>query len=111
LPPLRPLSNETRVLSGEPGRQLVVARRDGGVWYVGGVNGADSAQSVRVDLSLLKDGSWAAAIVKDGATDREFASETRTVTPADAIDVAMRAHGGFAIRLERTAPPGKGRYR
>src|SRR3954469_25446207 len=31
--------DETRVLSGEPGQTLVVARRSGDVWYVGGING------------------------------------------------------------------------
>ena len=100
--------DDTRVLSGEPGRQVVIARRDRGVWYVGAVNGAATAQAARVDLAFLTDGSWTASIVRDGDADRQFASETRTVTPKDAIDVTMRAHGGFVVRLERTGLDQKG---
>ena len=100
--------DDTRVLSGEPGRQVVIARRDRGVWYVGAVNGAATAQAARVDLAFLTDGSWTASIVRDGDADRQFASETRTVTPKDAIDVTMRAHGGFVVRLERTGLHQKG---
>ena len=36
--------DETRALSGEPGRTVVVARRAGDVWYVGGINGQDAAE-------------------------------------------------------------------
>jgi alpha-glucosidase len=100
--------DETRVLSGEPGRQIVIARRDRGVWYIAGLNGTAAGATVRVDLSLLKEGRWTASIVRDGGADREFASELRTVTPEDTFDVAMRARGGFVVRLERTALPGRG---
>src|SRR5215510_16500541 len=38
--------DETRVLSGEPGQTLVIARRERDVWYVGGINGTGAAVTV-----------------------------------------------------------------
>jgi alpha-glucosidase len=91
--------DETRALSGEPGRSVVVARRDEKVWYVGGLN-ADAAQIASVNLSFLPAGSFQMTLIRDGATDRSFDSSTRTVTSKDVIDVAMRARGGFVMRIE-----------
>jgi hypothetical protein len=97
--------DETRALSGEPGQFVVIARRDRDVWYVGGINGRTEAQTVRVDLGFLKEGRWAAVIVRDGAQDREFASESKTVASTDSPSVTMRPRGGFVMRLERTSQP------
>jgi alpha-glucosidase len=91
--------DETRALSGEPGQSVVVARRGGDVWYVGGLNGQERGQAVRVDLSFLGPGPWSMAIIRDGTGDRSFASETRAVTAKDTIEVAMRGRGGFVMRL------------
>jgi hypothetical protein len=44
--------DETRAIVADPGREVVVARRDGGVWYVGGINGRDTAASARVPLGF-----------------------------------------------------------
>jgi alpha-glucosidase len=96
--------DETRVLSGEPGGQLVVARRDRGVWYVGGINGQDAPATAHVKLDFLTDGYWLGQNVTDGATDRTFGSFQMDIpqTPGMARDMPMRAHGGFVMRFERS---------
>ena len=45
--------DETRLLSGYPGEQVVMARRKGHTWYVAGINGKDVAQTVQVDWQFL----------------------------------------------------------
>jgi alpha-glucosidase len=94
--------DETHALSGEPGRSVVVARRNGNTWYVGGINGRTEEQTVRVDLPFLTEGSWTATIVRDGARDRDFASETKMISASDTTSVTMRPRGGFVMRVERT---------
>ena len=63
--------DETRFVSGCPGKSAVLARRFGHSWYVAGINGLDEAQTFSLDLSFIKssdkiqyfadapDGSWA----------------------------------------------------
>ncbi|HSL22436.1 MAG TPA: glycoside hydrolase family 97 catalytic domain-containing protein [Vicinamibacterales bacterium] len=93
--------DESRVLAGEPGRLIVVARRDGDGWYVGGLNGQDAPADAHVSLAFLEAGRWTATIIRDGAEDRSFQSEARAVSPADTIDLPMRPRGGFVVRLAR----------
>jgi hypothetical protein len=93
--------DETRALVAEPGREVVVARRDKDVWYVGGLNGQNAAASARVPLAFLGAGSWTMTLIRDGDADRTFADATSTVTPKDVSEVPMRAMGGFVMRLTR----------
>ncbi len=93
--------DETRGLSGEPGRSVTVARRDGKTWYVGGLNALDQAQDARVALDFLGEGAWKMTLIRDGADDRSFRDEVRPVDAKAVIDVPMRARGGFVMRLTR----------
>jgi alpha-glucosidase len=96
--------DETRALAGEPGRSVIVARRDKETWYVGGLNGRDAAETVRVALNFLGFGNWTASIIRDGQQDRTLESATQRVTASSVVDVPMRGRGGFVMRLQRTAP-------
>jgi alpha-glucosidase len=102
--------DETRVLTGDPGDKIVVARRDHGVWYVGGINGRDFAQTVSVPLDFLKDGAWRGMLIQDGGTDRLFEARAtdQPLKPDRVVGMQMRAHGGFVMRFERADLPGKG---
>jgi hypothetical protein len=92
--------DETRGISGEPGSFVVIARRDGQTWYVGGLN-ADSPTTAKVALDFAGAGSWDVAVIGDGAVDREFRTFSRVATSADVIEVPMRARGGFVMRISR----------
>ena len=95
--------DETRVLSGEPGKTLVIARRDRGVWYIGGINGTDAAVTFEGNASFLKDGVWTARTVGDGwAGDRGFTiGGIEQLAATGTLRMPMRAHGGFVMRVER----------
>ena len=97
--------DETRGLAGEPGKSVVIARRDNQTWYVGGLN-ADTAVTVKVALAFLGAGSWSMTLIGDGAADREFKDSTRSVTSTETIEVPMRARGGFVMRITKAATPG-----
>jgi len=93
--------DETALVDGEPGKSVVIARRAGDVWYVGGINGQEAPQDTRVEMSFLGQGSWQLTLIRDGENDRSFATASRQVTSKDALDVAMRPRGGFVMRLAR----------
>jgi hypothetical protein len=99
--------DETRGLSGEPGKAVVVARRSAETWYVGGLN-ADTATTAAVSLSFLGAGSWGVSIISDGASDREWQVVTRTATLSHTIEVPMRARGGFVMRIQKPGAAGAG---
>jgi hypothetical protein len=91
--------NETRLLAGEPGEYVVLARRHAHAWYIGGINGRDSARTVSVPLSSLG-GVANVTLIQDGPSDRTFDSSTRTVHTGDGLTVQMRSYGGFVAMLD-----------
>jgi hypothetical protein len=87
--------DETRCLAGEPGSQVVIARRAGPDWYVAGINGRADATTVGLDLADLTgpDGAW--MLLGDDLTATHGpAAQLRSVT--------MAPYGGF---LATTAVP------
>jgi len=85
---------------------VVIARRKGDVWYIGGVNGQDIRGSAGFNVAFLGGGHWRGALIKDGASDREFevaVADIVDVPPgrAGSFGVPMRPRGGFVMRLER----------
>jgi alpha-glucosidase len=99
--------DETRVLSGMIGDEVVVARKDRGSadWYVGGVTD-EQARNATVRLDFLAEGKrYTATIYRDGPTaemgakGKDMTVEKREVRRGDIINLRMAPGGGFAIRL------------
>lgn len=45
--------NETKFIDGYPTKYAVVARKSGGKWYVGGINGTNEAKHLNLNLPML----------------------------------------------------------
>lgn len=91
--------DETRFIAGEPGRDIVLARRQGRHWYLGAMTG-DEARTARVPLDFLPPGRWRATAWEDGALARELKRSVRTVRRGDVLTLRLAAAGGAAVILE-----------
>lgn len=99
---------DTRVLNGEVGDYVTIARkvRGGEDWYVGAV-GDEQERSDSFDLSFLTPGKkYRAEIYRDGddadyRTDKRHSVvyEKRVLTSSDKLTLRIAPGGGFAIRL------------
>ena len=96
--------SETRVLDGEVGEFIVLARkhRSKPEWFLGAITNW-TTRTVRIPLGFLTSGEYTAEIYADGPaadTDARDASfETRSVLAADTLTVRMAPGGGQAIRF------------
>lgn len=93
--------DDTRLLGGYPGKWLVVARRKGSDWYLGGINGQEQPQAVDLDWRFLADGQYTLSLIEDGAQDRSFAAREIPVRREQPLEIRMPPRGGFTghIRL------------
>jgi alpha-glucosidase len=91
--------DETRFLDGEPGRDIVLARRQGKTWYVGAMT-ADEGRTARVALRFLPAGRYRATVWEDGATPNEVRRTERDVKTGDVLTLKLPAAGGAAVILE-----------
>lgn len=91
--------DETRFLLGEPGKSIVVARRSGRTWYVGGINGLDSPQAWQVPLPFLGSQQYDVTYFGDGADARSFESRSLRVATGASLGAQPAAYGGFVAVL------------
>lgn len=92
--------DETRVLAGEVGEYIAVARRKGDTWYVGALTSL-TPRDLKIPLSFLAPGvTYNAVTMSDGVNvNRNGADcrrEERRVTSGSELDAAMASGGGFA---------------
>jgi alpha-glucosidase len=91
--------DETRFISGEPGRDIVLARRAGRTWFIGGMTAAES-RTQKLPLSFLGPGKYRATVWEDGAKLDELRRSTRDVTASDVLTLRLAAAGGAVVTIE-----------
>ena len=89
--------DETVALDGKVGEYIVMARRNGDTWYVGGIVGHD-ARTITVDLGFLGEGDWKMELFRDGVNAIRHAEDyTRIEGQAgETLTVELAPGGGFA---------------
>jgi alpha-glucosidase len=91
--------DETRFVAGEAGEYVVVARRSGENWYLGGITNWTS-RKVSLPLDFLGDGKFEATLYQDVSDDSEKPNElhieTRAVDAQTNLNVILASGGGIA---------------
>ena len=101
--------DETHFVSGAPGqqpagdRQVVIARRSGDRWFVGGLL-AGASDTMKAPLGFLGKGKWLLETVGDSGG--QLRRSVTTVTAKDDLTVLAADNGGFAALA---CPATKGR--
>jgi alpha-glucosidase len=94
--------DETRVLSGEIGEFIVVARRRGREWFIGAMTN-ESGRSLQVPLGFLEKGTYRMTEYADGrdaATDpARISASTKSVRAGAALTISLAPSGGYAAHL------------
>jgi alpha-glucosidase len=96
--------DETIALDGKLGEYVVIARRKGNDWYLGGLTDWNE-RTVEIDLSRFCTGEYSAKLWLDGINANKMASDyqvvTRKISSSDSLKITMKKGGGFAARLEK----------
>lgn len=96
--------DDTKVLDGYPGESIVIARRAGDEWFLGGMSN-EQARRVSIDLGFLGAGQWQAHIFADAddAAQRpeKLAISNISVTAHETLTLDMAGSGGAAIQFTK----------
>jgi len=97
--------DETRVLEGEIGESIVVARRRGREWFVGAMTN-EQPRTLKVPLNFLGRGPFTLNAFADGADaardPKQIAGSTSTVRAGETLTLRLAPSGGYAARLKPT---------
>lgn len=90
--------DETRVVDGQIGSYLVIARRKGTDWFVGALTNT-AARTLTIPLTFLDPTqSYTAYSYRDN-TPSNVAIGTATLTVSDSVTATLLPSGGYALRL------------
>ena len=89
--------DDTKLLAGYPGVEVVMARRKGDVWYIAGINGTDEPRTLRASLDVLSVVGKQITVFKDGPDDRSFRIEENLPLSdvGNELEIECLPRGGF----------------
>jgi alpha-glucosidase len=97
--------DETRFLAGQAGEFVVLARRKGKSWYLGGITNG-TARDLSVPLDVLGSGEFEAEVFVDGSLSEDepngIRKESGAIEGGDPLAVKMAPGGGFVAKIRPT---------
>lgn len=93
--------DDTKLLRGYPGEDVVIAREKDGKWYIAGINGTKENKNIDFSLNSLgiKNGSKC-TIIKDGENDKTFNISEININTRNTVSIPCLPMGGFIIVTE-----------
>jgi len=93
--------DDTKLLDGYPGKDVMIARRKGNAWYIGGINGELREKKKTIKFDFLPDGiRYKLILIADGKHDKAFDTRYLVVDKSSSVDVRLLRRGGFAASLK-----------
>jgi alpha-glucosidase len=95
--------DDTKVIHGEVGNVITVARRSGKEWYIGSMTGAEG-RTLEIPLGVLGPGKYQAEIWADAYDAADYPDrllkQSRVVTASDTLTANLAPGGGHVVRLK-----------
>jgi len=95
--------DETKVLAAKVADYVVIARKNGKKWYIGGMTDW-TPREMEIDLSFLDPGIHRMKMIKDGVNaDKnaiDFQVDSTTVLSTDKVKISMAPGGGWVAVIE-----------
>ena len=89
--------DETKFIEGYPGKEVIIARKSGDTWYIGGINGEMKKKNFTIDLSFIENEKG--ILINDGDNQRSFTKTEINLTISKSINIKMIENGGFLIKI------------
>lgn len=89
---------ETRLIGGFPGEWVLLARRNGRDWFVGGITVEEREFQVPFDF-LSENTSYTYALYRDGGTRESIVVSSGPCQSLDTLTIPAAKDGGFALHI------------
>lgn len=86
--------DESRFLSGFPGKDIVMARRKDDTWHIIGINGENISKEVEIDLRFFEK-NREGFLITDGNSG--FSKTNVSAKENSTIKITMKPYGGFVM--------------
>ncbi|MEM8907962.1 MAG: glycoside hydrolase family 97 catalytic domain-containing protein [Bacteroidota bacterium] len=93
--------DDTRFLLGWPGKEVIIARKKGTLWYVAGINGENKTKKRKVDMRSLDTGLFEIEYTHDGAEKGTLVTDYRQVQSFTPFEITLPPYGGFVMKIRK----------
>jgi hypothetical protein len=93
--------DDIKLMEGTPGRDVIIARRKGTSWFIGGISSENRRElRKKIKFDFLPEGvKYKLTLISDGKHDKEFATQYMSVDKSSSVEVRLLRRGGFAASL------------
>jgi len=89
--------DDTKLLDGYPGKDVIIARLKGESWYIAGINAENKEKQKDISLDFLPEGlKYKLTLIEDGTHDKALFTRYIVVDNTGSVDVKVLRRGGFA---------------
>ncbi len=93
--------DDTKLLDGYPGRDLIIARRKGSQWYIGGISSERFERTKNLNFNFLPESKkYKLTLIADGKHDKDFSVQYKVVDKSSSLSIKLLRRGGFAAVLK-----------
>lgn len=96
---------ETKILEAKISDYLLLARRNGDTWYIGGMTD-ETARSFTIDFSFLEEGKnykieWIEDGINSDRVAKDFKKITRNISKNEELEINMHSGGGWVAIVSK----------
>jgi alpha-glucosidase len=93
--------DNTKLINGYPGKDLIIARNKGNAWYIGGISAEKYPKEETLTFNYLPDNiTYKMTLIADGEHDKKLVTQYILVDKSSAVKVKVLGRGGFAASLK-----------
>jgi alpha-glucosidase len=93
--------DDTKFLEGYPGKSIILARRKGDMWYIGGISAELRERTKTISFDFLPEGvTYKLTLIADGNHDKDFNTQYMVVDKSSSLNVKLLRRGGFVACLK-----------
>jgi alpha-glucosidase len=92
--------DNTKLLDGYPGQDIIIARQKGDRWYIGALNSENIEKVKKLKFDFLPGYSnYKLTLITDGNHDKDFKVDYGIVDSSGAVEIKLLRRGGFVATL------------
>jgi hypothetical protein len=93
--------DDTKLIDGYPGRDIIIARQKHNIWFIGGLNSETLEKKKTLIFNFMTEAvKYKLTLIADGKHDKELTTSYLVVDKSSSIDIKMLRRGGFAACLK-----------
>ncbi len=93
--------DNTKLIDGYPGKDLIIARNKGNAWYIGGISAEKYPKEETLTFNYLPDNiTYKMTLIADGEHDKKLVTQYILVDKSSTVKVKVLGRGGFAASLK-----------